>query len=138
MHTDPHRFNKLTEQVIGAFYAVYNTLGYGFLEKVYTNALQIELQKLGLKVVQQAPIKVQYGGHVVGEYYADLLVADILIVELKAVQALALEHDAQLLNYLKSTQYEIGLLFNFGPKPEVRRKIFDNHRKGSLAWVKSV
>ena len=87
-----------------------------------------------LKVVQQAEIKVYYAGVVVGEYYADLLVADAVIVEIKAVRALLKEHEAQLLNYLKATPYEVGLLLNFGPKPEIKRKVYDNERKGGLGW----
>ena len=122
----------MTEQIIRAFYTVYHTLGYGFLEKVYENSLAIELRKMGLAVVQQAEIKVYYAGVVVGEYYADLLVADAVIVELKAARALLAEHEAQLLNYLKATPYEVGLLLNFGPKPEIRRKVYDNERKGGI------
>jgi GxxExxY protein len=129
-HTD------ITELVIKAFYRVYNALGYGFLEKVYSNALVIELRGLGLTVVQEARITVYYGDKVVGEYFADLLVADTVIVELKAVKKLAKEHEAQLLNYLKATRYEVGLLLNFGPTPEIKRKAFDNSRKGTMAWLK--
>jgi GxxExxY protein len=128
-HTD------ITELIIKAFYTVYNTLGYGFLEKVYSSALTIELRKLGLDVIQEARIAVYYGGEMVGEYFADLLVAGAVIVELKAVRRLAEEHEAQLLNYLKATPYEVGLLFNFGPKPEIKRKAFDNSRKGSMRWL---
>ena len=128
-HTDT------TELIIKAFYKVYNTLGYGFLEKVYGNALAIELSKLGLDVIQEVRIAVYYGGEVVGEYFADLLVAGVVIVELKAVKRLLEEHEAQLLNYLKATSYEVGLLLNFGPKPEVKRKAFDNSRKGSMRWL---
>ena len=124
------KHGELTEQIIRAFYNVYNTLGYGFLEKVYENALAIELRKMGLAAVQQAPIMVYYAGAVVGEYYADLLVADAVIVEIKAARGLAAEHEAQLLNYLKATPYEVGLLLNFGPKPELMRKVYDNERKG--------
>jgi len=128
------KHEQLTEQIIKAFYTVYHALGYGFLEKVYENALAIELRKMGLAVVQQAAIKVYYAGAVVGEYYADLLVADAVIVEIKAVQALLKEHEAQLLNYLKATPYEVGLLLNFGPKPDIKRKVYDNERKGGLGW----
>jgi GxxExxY protein len=128
------KHEQLTEQIIRAFYTVYHTLGYGFLEKVYENSLAIELRKLGLAVVQQAEIKVYYAGVVVGEYYADLLVADAVIVEIKAARALLAEHEAQLLNYLKATPYEVGLLLNFGPKPEIKRKVYDNERKGGLGW----
>ena len=128
-HTD------VTELIIKAFYTVYNTLGYGFLEKVYQNALAIELHKLGLEVIQQARIAVYYDGQVVGEYFADLLVAGVVIVELKAVKRLLEEHEAQLLNYLKATPYEVGLLLNFGPKAEIKRKAFDNSRKGPMRWL---
>jgi GxxExxY protein len=125
-HTD------LTETVIKGFYTVYHALGYGFLEKVYRGAMAIELRKLGLDVIQEARINVYYGGEVVGEYFADLLVADAVIVELKAVKGVLPE---QLLNYLKATPYEVGLLLNFGPKPQIKRKAFDNSRKGSLHWL---
>ena len=128
------KHEQLTGQIIKAFYAVYHALGYGFLEKVYENSLAIELRKMRLEVVQQAEIKVYYAGVVVGEYYADLLVADAVIVEIKAVRALLAEHEAQLLNYLKATPYEVGLLLNFGPKPEIKRKVYDNERKGGLGW----
>ena len=130
-----YRHADLTQLVIQAFYGVYNNLGYGFLEKVCENALVIEVRKLGLEVVAQAPIRIVYAGQVVGEYYADLLVAGRVLVELKAAACLAPEHEAQLLNYLKATPYEVGLLLNFGPKPEVKRRAFDNARKGSLAWT---
>ena len=130
------KHNDITELIIKAFYTVYGVLGYGFLEKVYENALAIELRKLGLKVVQQAQIVVYYDGHEVGVYQADLLVADAVIVELKATRALAPEHEAQLLNYLKATPYEVGLLLNFGPRPQIRRKVYDNERKGKLSWVR--
>jgi GxxExxY protein len=129
-HTD------VTELVIKAFYKVYGTLGYGFLEKAYRNAMAIELGKLGLDVVQEACITVYYDEEIIGEYFADLLVADAVIVELKAARKLAEEHEAQLLNYLKATPYEVGLLLNFGPKPEIKRKAFDNTRKGSMHWVR--
>jgi len=120
----------VTELIIKAFYTVYNALGYGFLEKVYENALLIELRRLGMEAVQQSPIVVRYLGSVVGEYFADLVVNDKVIVEIKAVRGFAPEHEAQLLNYLKATEYEVGLLLNFGPEPELRRKVFDNKRKG--------
>ncbi|NIO68591.1 MAG: GxxExxY protein [Anaerolineae bacterium] len=128
------KHEQLTEKIIKGFYTVYRALGYGFLEKVYENSLAIELRKMRLEVVQQAEIKVYYAGVVVGEYYADLLVADAVIVEIKAVRALLKEHEAQLLNYLKATPYEVGLLLNFGPKPEIKRKVYDNERKGGLGW----
>ena len=132
----PAKHKDITELIIKAFYTVYNTLGYGFLEKVYENAMLIELRKLGLKVVPQAEIVVYYNGNEVGVYYTDLLVEDAVIVELKATRTLALEHEAQLLNYLKATVYEVGLLLNFGPEPQIKRKVYDNERKGGLSWVK--
>lgn len=129
------KHKDITELIIQAFYTVYNTLGYGFLEKVYQNALVIELRKLGLDVIPEACIKVYYNGQVVGEYFADLLVAGVVLVEIKAVRTLAPEHEAQLLNYLKATPYEVGLLLNFGPKPQIKRKVYDNELKGGLSWI---
>jgi GxxExxY protein len=113
-------------------------LGYGFLEKVYENALAIELRKLGLQANQQSPIRVHYGNSVVGEYSADLLVEDSFIVELKAARELVEDFEAQLLDYLKATPYEVGLLLNFGPKPKIVRNIYDNGRMGTLSWIASV
>ncbi len=113
---------------------VYPGLGYGFLEKVYENALVIALRQTGVKVEQQAKIVIRFAGQVVGEYYADLLVEDCVIVELKAAQSIVPEHEAQLLNYLRATPYEVGLLLNFGPKPEFCRKAFDNDRKPTQTW----
>lgn len=130
-----YKHTEITELIIKAFYKVYNTLGYGFLEKVYRNALAIELRRLGLEVALEARILVYYEGEVVGEYFADLLVAGVVLVELKVVEKLLEEHEAQLINYLKATPYEVGLLLNFGPKPEIKRKAFDNARKGSLSWI---
>ncbi|MFQ6101988.1 MAG: GxxExxY protein [Anaerolineae bacterium] len=130
------KHSDLTEKIIGAFFTVYGRLGYGFSEKVYENALVLELRKLGLEVEQQKRITVYYDGQVVGEYLADIVVEGIVIVELKAVRQLSKEHEAQLLNYLKATMVEVGLLLNFGPKAEFKRKVYDNDRKGSLAWIK--
>ena len=135
--SEQYKHKAITDLILKAFYKVYNTLGYGFLEKVYENAMVLELEKMGLKVVSQAPIQVFYEGHVVGEYCADLLVEDAVIVELKAVRALVAEHEAQLLNYLKATRYGVGLLLNFGPRPQVKRKVYDNERKGNLSWVEN-
>ena len=125
----------LTDKILGAFFKVYNTLGYGFVEKVYENALAIELRKLGLKVEQQKGIIVYYNGQIVGDYLADIITCDAVLLELKAVRTLTEEHEAQLLNYLKATTIEVGLLLNFGPKPEYRRKVYDNERKGTLDWI---
>lgn len=119
----------LTERIIKAFYEVYNTLGYGFLEKVYENAMVIELSKYSLKCSAQVPIRVLYDGRVVGEYFADIIVDDKVIVEIKAAKSLLGEHEAQLLNYLKATKIEVGLLLNFGVHSEVKRKAFNNRRK---------
>ena len=129
------KYADVTEKIIGAFFAVYNRLGYGFSEKVYENALALELQKAGLKVEQQKRITVYYDGQVVGEYAADIVANEVVIIELKAVRQLLKEHEAQLLNYLKATVIEVGLLLNFGPKAEFKRKIYDNERKGSLTWT---
>jgi len=126
---DLYKHSKLTEEIIGAFFSVYNALGYGFLEKVYANALKLELEQHSLKVIQEHPIVVTYLGQTVGEYYADLIVNDRVIVEIKATKVLLKEHEAQLLNYLKATPFEVGLLLNFGPKPEQKRRSFDNTRK---------
>jgi GxxExxY protein len=114
---------ELTSQILKAFYHVYNALGYGFLEKVYENALIISLRKLGLRVEQQVPIKVYFEGEPVGEYYADILVEGTVILEIKAASALCEAHEAQLLNYLRATRIPVGLLLNFGPKPEFARKV---------------
>ena len=119
--------SDLTEKIIGAFFKVNKVLGYGFLEKVYENAMKIELEHLGLNVQQQKNIKVYYENKIVGEYYADLLVNDLVIIELKAAVSLCEEHEAQLINYLKATDIEVGLLLNFGKKAEFKRKIFCNH-----------
>ena len=127
-----YKHNALTKQIIGIFYEVYNILGYGFLESVYENALALRLREAGFTVAQQAPIKVYFDGVVVGEYYADLVVNDLGILELKAVKELADAHEAQLLNYLKATPHEVGLLLNFGPKPQIVRKAYDNSRKPAL------
>ncbi len=119
----------LTDVILKTFYEVYNELGYGFLERVYQNALYIELKNKGLEVVPQKKIKVYYRGNVVGDYYDDLIVEDRIILELKAVEFIVEQFENQLLNYLRGTDCEVGLLLNFGEKPEFRRKIFENKRK---------
>ncbi len=128
---DFYKHKEITDAVICCFYEVYNTLGYGFLEKVYENALLIELEKRGIKAQAQFSVPVYYDGKLVGEYYCDILVEDVVIVEIKATRSLIPEHEAQLLNYLKATDKEVGLLFNFGPSPQIKRKVFDNTRKGT-------
>lgn len=114
----------LTEKIIKAYYNVYNELGYGFLERVYENALLIELKALGLDCQKQKPILVSYKSHSVGEYFADIIVENKVIIELKAVEGLIEEQQAQLLNYLRATEIEVGLLLNFGKKPQFKRQIF--------------
>ncbi len=115
---------EITEKIIYAFYKVNNSLGYGLLEKVYENAMAIELRKMGLKVIQQKQIVVRYNEQIIGKYEADLIVSDMVIVETKAKESLREEHEAQLINYLKATDIEVGLLLNFGKKAEFKRKIF--------------
>jgi GxxExxY protein len=119
----------ITAKIIQAFYNVYNTLGYGFLEKVYENAIRIEINKSGLHVEQQKNIKVFYDYEQVGDYYADLLVENLVIVELKAAETICDEHETQLLNYLKATEIKVGFLINIGKKAEIKRKIFLNKNK---------
>lgn len=128
MKYDNYKHTDQTEKIIKAFYKVYNTLGFGFLEKVYENALFIELRSMGLFVEKQRRIKVFYESQEVGDYFADLIVDEKVIVELKASEALCEEHEFQLINYLKATEIEVGLLLNFGKKPEFKRKIFSNEK----------
>lgn len=122
-------YQELSNKVIKAFYNVYNLLGYGFLEKVYENALMFELKSLNLNAEQQKRIQVHYKEIIVGEYFADILVENSIIIELKAAENIYEEHIAQLTNYLKATDIELGLLFNFGKKPEFKRIIFTNDKK---------
>ena len=125
------KHEDVTESVIGAYYHVYNTLGYGFLEKVYEHALTLELRARGLLVAIQHPITVWYKGIPVGEYFADLLVNECIIVELKSAVTLTDAHEAQLVNYLKATGIEVGLLLNFGPKAQVKRKVYSKATNGT-------
>lgn len=127
------KHEEVTEGIIGAYYHVYNTLGYGFLEKVYENALTHELRARDFAVVTQHPITVWYKGVPVGEYYADLFVNGCVIVELKSAVTLTEAHEAQLINYLKATGTEVGLLLNFGPKAQVKRKVYSKATNGSQA-----
>ncbi|MDP8226846.1 MAG: GxxExxY protein [Candidatus Celaenobacter polaris] len=123
------KHEELSSKIIQTFYKVYNMLGYGFLEKVYENAMMIELKKMGLDCKNQFPIQVLYDNEIVGEYYADILIEEKIIVELKATKTLTKQDEAQLLAYLTATNVEVGLLLNFGEKPEFKRKIFDNEYK---------
>ena len=120
---------ELTDSIIKTFYDVYNELGYGFLEKVYQNSLYIELRSKGFEVEAQKQIKVYFKGKEVGVYYADLIVNNLIILELKAAEYIVEEFEWQLLNYLRGTNKEVGLLLNFGKKPEFKRKVFENARK---------
>ena len=121
--------SEITALILKAFYKVYNTLGYGFLEKVYERAMVIELRKMGIECRPQSPVKVYYEGELVGDYSADIFVANAVIVELKTASTLNPDNEAQLLNYLKGTSYEVGMLLNFGPVPDFRRKVFSNEFK---------
>ncbi|MCB8982243.1 MAG: GxxExxY protein [Ardenticatenaceae bacterium] len=122
----------ITDKIIKGFFKVYNTLGYGFLEKVYENALMHELRKQGLVVQPQQRIRVHYDQVVVGDYFADLLVANKVIVELKSAQSISADHIAQLMNYLKATDIEVGLLLNFGPNAQFKRRLLTNDKKPNL------
>ena len=124
-----YKYKELTEKIIEIFYRVYNKLGYGFLEKVYENAMMKEFKTADIPAVSQYAINVVYEGEIIGEYFADILVDSKVIVEIKASKSLAIENEAQLLNYLKATEIEVGLLLNYGPKPDLKRKAFNNTRK---------
>lgn len=123
---------KNTEDIIKIYFDIYNQLGYGFLEKIYQNAMFFELKNKGYNVKAQSPIKVYLKGQLLAEYYSDLLVEDKVIVELKACEVLKSAHVAQLMNYLKATKIEVGLLLNFGEEAEFKRIIYTNDRKKNL------
>lgn len=120
----------MTERIIGVFYEVYNELGHGFLESVYEEAMAVALPQAGLKVERQVPLRVTFRGVVVGDFRADLLVENSVLLELKASRDIDPAHEAQLLNYLRATEVEVGLLLNFGPKARFKRLAFENSRKG--------
>ncbi|HYN44454.1 MAG TPA: GxxExxY protein [Candidatus Limnocylindrales bacterium] len=122
-------YSEITDKIINSFYKVYNVLGYGFLEKIYENALVIELESAGFVVLQQQNIKVYYENQVVGDYFADIIVNDLVILEIKAAEGLRDENKAHLINYLKATNKQVGLLFNFGKKSDFKRAIFSNERR---------
>jgi GxxExxY protein len=132
MYSNNYKHTEVTDKIIKAYFKVYNTLGFGFLEKVYENAMFFELKEMGLYVEKQRQVTVFYEEREVGEYYADLTVEGKVIVELKATEALCEEHEFQLINYLKATEIEVGLLLNFGAKPEFKRKVFSNRPKSSI------
>ena len=124
--------DPLTGKIIAAAYEVYNTLGFGYLEKVYENSMVIELRKQGLAAAQQSPLTVFYNEQIVGDFYADLVVDNRVIVELKSVTRIAPEHETQLVNYLAATKQDVGLLINFGHEGvEVKRKYRIYRPKGS-------
>lgn len=120
---------ELTSQIIKAFYKVHNTLGFGFLEKVYENALMLELQENGFQVESQKPIDVYYHGKIVGEYFADLIVENKVILEIKSAETISQAHESQTINYLKATRIEVGLILNFGRSATLKRKVFSHNKK---------
>lgn len=123
------KHGDLTERIIGVFYDVYNELGHGYLEAIYREAMMIALTQVGFKVECEVPLTVWFRGQNIGNFKADLMVDGVVILELKAARMLDSVHEAQLLNYLRATEIEVGLLFNFGPKPSFKRVAFDNARK---------
>jgi GxxExxY protein len=124
-----YKHSELTGKIIKCAQNVHGTLGFGFLEKVYHNALILELNKFGFDVESEKPISVYYQGQIVGEYFADIVVAKKVILEIKAVRTVSPAHEVQLVNYLKATDIDVGLLLNFGKSLEVRRKIFETARQ---------
>lgn len=128
-----YKYAELTEVIIGVFYEVYNELGFGFLESVYRKSMKVALEQKGLRVREEAPTSVLFRGHNVGDFKADLVVNEVILLELKTADYIVAAHEAQVLNYLRATEFEIGLILNFGPKPQVRRLLLDNVRKQSRA-----
>jgi GxxExxY protein len=122
---------ELTRTIIGRFFIVYNRLGFGHLENVYAEALRMELSKTCGRVEREVPIAVHYDGEIIGSYRVDLRIDNSVIIEVKAARAIATEHERQVLNYLKCSEIEVGLLFNFGTKPEFRRFLLTNDRKAA-------
>lgn len=131
---DIHKYSLAdkTNLIISAFYEVYNTLGYGFIENVYQNALYKEMKKRNIPCMAHPRINVYYKDEIVGYYEADIVAFDTIILELKAVSTLTKEHELQLVNYLKATDIEVGLLLNFGPEPEIKRKAFSLYYRNQL------
>lgn len=123
------KHSELTERIIGIFYEVYNELGHGFLESTYAEALVLALAESGLSTVREVPVPVWFRGQKVGQYYAGLIVEGLVLLELKAVRTLESAHEAQLLHCLRATEVEVGLLLNFGLRPQFRRLLFDNESK---------
>jgi GxxExxY protein len=134
MAIDPnYKHSELTELIIGVFYEVYNELGFGFLESVYRNSLHLALLEKGLAVEQEVPVTVFFRGKNVGDFRADLVVNETILLELKTAEQIVAAHESQVLNYLRSTSLELGLILNFGPRPQVRRMLLDNSRKYAKA-----
>ncbi len=129
MEDNNYLHSELSGKILKAYYNVYNTLGFGFLEKVYENSMMIELRKVGLQCRQQQHIDVFYYEERVGDYFADIIVEDTIIIELKAAKTLSPEHEAQLVNYLRATDIEVGLLLNFGKKPQHKRRVLTDDYK---------
>jgi GxxExxY protein len=124
-----YKHSELSEAIIGVFYEVYNELGYGFLESVYRNSLQLALLAKGVRVEAEVAVPVFFRGKNVGDFRADMVINRCLLLELKTAEAIIIAHEAQLLNYLRATNLEVGLILNFGPKAQVRRLAYDNTRK---------
>ncbi|MBL4716015.1 MAG: GxxExxY protein [Bacteroidia bacterium] len=129
MINDNYLHSDTTQLILKAYYAVYNNLGFGFLEKVYENALLIELRKLGLACSKQCPIEVNYDDQIIGQYFADIIVHNSVIIEIKAAENICPGHECQLVNYLKATNIEVGLLLNFGKQPEFKRRVLTSQYK---------
>lgn len=132
-----YKHSELTEKIIGVFYEVYKELGFGFLESVYEEAMTVVLKSRGIEFQRQVLVPVWFRGQKIGSYQADLVIGGVVLVELKACRILDPAHEVQLLHYLRSTEIEIGLLLNFGPKAQVRRLAFDNNRKGISVYQRS-
>jgi GxxExxY protein len=132
---DALKYRALTEKIIGVFYEVYNELGHGFLESVYQTAFGIALSERGLSVLTKIEVPVWFRGRKVGDFEADMMVEKCVLLELKAVRSLDTAHEAQLLNYLRATEIEVGMLFNFGLKPQFKRMAYDNSRKARTSKV---
>ena|SRR5258708_34648302 len=133
MNTDERQIrgkhDDLTQKIIGVFYDVYNELGYGFLESVYRESMRVALEQAGLKTQTEVSVPVSFRGQLVGIFRADLIVNNAVLVELKACEALAREHESQTLHYLRATNIEVALLMNFGPTPRFKRLVMDNELK---------
>jgi GxxExxY protein len=124
-----YKHSELTDTVIGVFYEVYNELGFGFLESVYRDSLRHALLEKGLSVEQEVAVSVFFRGHNVGDFRADQVVNGTILLELKTAEQIVAAHESQVLNYLRSTALELGLILNFGPRPQLRRLLLDNSRK---------